>query len=163
MVITIDLSKSDLDRIHDTLGIDSYDDIHAAFIEAIDIMLEKEEEFNKENDEENLWGKVINMKTTDLFNFFHDELKEVIEDTDWMNKFCEISGVFKEDAKECYWRNKEIKNDNEINNKLTDYIISLGYEMKLREYIKRNDVSKEGENKRWRIKKLQKNYMKMRI
>ena len=76
MVITIDLSKSDLDRIHDTLGIDSYDDIHA---------------------------------------------------------------VFKEDAKECYWRNKEIKNDNEINNKLTDYIISLGYEMKLREYIKRND------------------------
>lgn len=39
------------------------------------------------------------------------------------------------------------KNDNEINNKLTDYIISLGYEMKLREYIKRNDVSKEGENK----------------
>ena len=35
--------------------------------------------------------------------------------------------------------------------------------MKLREYIKRNDVSKEGENKRWRIKKLQKNYMKMRI
>lgn len=87
------------------------------------------------------------MKTTDLFNFFHDELKEVIEDTDWMNKFCEISGVFKEDAKECYWRNKEIKNDNEINNKLTDYIISLGYEMKLREYIKRNDVSKEGENK----------------
>ena len=48
MVITIDLSKSDLERIHDTLGIDSYDDIHAAFIEAIDIMLEKEEEFSKE-------------------------------------------------------------------------------------------------------------------
>ena len=55
MVITINLSESDLERIHDTLGIESYDDIHTAFIEAIDIMLEKEEEFNKENDEENLW------------------------------------------------------------------------------------------------------------
>lgn len=79
---------------------------------------------------------MINIKTTDLFNFFHDELKEVIEDTDWMDKFCEISGVSKEDAKECYWRNKEIKNDIETNNKLTDYIISLGYEKELCEYIR---------------------------
>lgn len=38
MVITINLSESDLERIHDALGIESYDDIHAAFIEAIDIM-----------------------------------------------------------------------------------------------------------------------------
>ena len=52
------------------------------------------------------------MKTTDLFNFFHDELKEVIEDTDWMNKFCEISGVFKEDAKECYEESIYFKNRN---------------------------------------------------
>ena len=48
MVITINLSKSDLDRIYDTLGIESYDDIHTAFIEAIDIMLEKKEELNRE-------------------------------------------------------------------------------------------------------------------
>lgn len=49
MVITISLSKSDLERIHDVLGIESYDDIHAAFIDAMDIMLAKEETFNDEN------------------------------------------------------------------------------------------------------------------
>jgi len=49
MTITISLSESDLERIHDVLGKESYDDIHTAFVEAMDIMLEKEEEFNKEN------------------------------------------------------------------------------------------------------------------
>ena len=49
MTITISLSKSDLERIHSALGIKSYDDIHTAFIDAMDIMLEKEEKFNEEN------------------------------------------------------------------------------------------------------------------
>lgn len=49
MIITISLSKSDLERIHNVLGIKSYDDIHTAFVDAMDIMLEKEEKFNDEN------------------------------------------------------------------------------------------------------------------
>lgn len=49
MEIKINLSESDLQRIKDTLGIESYDDIHTAFVEAMDIMLEKEENFNEEN------------------------------------------------------------------------------------------------------------------
>lgn len=49
MIITISLSKSDLERIHNVLGIKSYDDIHTAFVDAMDIMLEKEEKFNEEN------------------------------------------------------------------------------------------------------------------
>lgn len=49
MEIKISLSESDLERIHDVLGIKSYDDIHTAFVEAMDIMLEKEEQFNEEN------------------------------------------------------------------------------------------------------------------
>lgn len=49
MLITISLSNSDLERIHNVLGIESYDDIHTAFVEAMDIMLEKEEKFNEEN------------------------------------------------------------------------------------------------------------------
>ena len=39
MVITINLSESDLERIHDILGIELYDDIHAAFVEAMDVIL----------------------------------------------------------------------------------------------------------------------------
>lgn len=49
MLITISLSESDLERIHNALGIESNDDIHTAFVEAMDIMLEKEEKFNEEN------------------------------------------------------------------------------------------------------------------
>lgn len=52
MLITISLSESDLERIHNVLGIESYDDIHTAFVEAMDdIMLEKEEKFNEENNQ----------------------------------------------------------------------------------------------------------------
>lgn len=43
MEIKINLSETDLERIKDTLGISSYDDIHTAFVEAMDIMLENEE------------------------------------------------------------------------------------------------------------------------
>lgn len=49
MEIKIVLSESDLERIKDALGIESYDDIHTAFVEAMDIMLQKEERFNEEN------------------------------------------------------------------------------------------------------------------
>lgn len=49
MKIEISLSNTDLQRIKDVLGIESYDDIHTAFIEAIDIMLDKEDKFKEEN------------------------------------------------------------------------------------------------------------------
>lgn len=64
--------------------------------------------------------------TTELFNYFHDELKEVIEDVHWMNKFCEISGVDISTAKDCYWHNTEILDDINANRKLEEYICSLG-------------------------------------
>ena len=45
--ITISLSESDLERIHDTLGIESYDDIHTAFVDAMDVMVENAEKSNE--------------------------------------------------------------------------------------------------------------------
>ncbi len=65
--------------------------------------------------------------TVDLFNYFHDELKETIIDAHWMNKFCEISGVDISTAKDCYWYNIEIPNDEVANEKLCQYIASLGH------------------------------------
>ncbi len=44
MVISISLSESDLQRIKDALGIDTYDDIHKAFVDAMDHLLSNEEE-----------------------------------------------------------------------------------------------------------------------
>ena len=70
------------------------------------------------------------MNTTELFNYFHDELKEVIQDKHWAEKFREISGISKEETDACYWYNKKIKNNEEVNKKLIEYISSLGYEIK---------------------------------
>ena len=70
------------------------------------------------------------MNTTELFNYFHDELKEAISDMHWAKKFREISGISKEETDACYWRNLEIKNNEEANKKLIDYIASLGYTIK---------------------------------
>lgn len=50
MKITISLSKSDLERIENVLHITSYDNIHDAFVEAMDVMLEKEKEFREEDE-----------------------------------------------------------------------------------------------------------------
>ena len=47
MVISISLSESDLQRIKDVLGIEDYEDIHKAFVVAMDLLLSDEEE-NKE-------------------------------------------------------------------------------------------------------------------
>lgn len=47
MEIKISLSESDLERIKDALNITTYDDIHTAFVDAMDVMLEKEEKFNE--------------------------------------------------------------------------------------------------------------------
>ena len=69
------------------------------------------------------------MNTTDLFNYFHDELKEVIDDMHWAVKFREISGISKEETEACYWHNKEIQNNDAANQKLINYIRSLGYEI----------------------------------
>lgn len=43
MEIKISLSSSDLERIKDVLGIENYNDIHTAIVEAFDYMLQKEE------------------------------------------------------------------------------------------------------------------------
>ena len=43
MIITISLSKTDLERIKNVLGIELYDDIHNAFIDALNTELDKEE------------------------------------------------------------------------------------------------------------------------
>ena len=48
--ITINLSESDLKRINDVLGTTSYDDICTAYTEAMDIMLEKEDEFKEQEE-----------------------------------------------------------------------------------------------------------------
>lgn len=64
--------------------------------------------------------------TTDFFNYFHDELKEVIEDAHWMIKFCDISGIDMSVAEDCYWNNTRIPNDMKANQKLEEYICSLG-------------------------------------
>lgn len=66
------------------------------------------------------------MTTTDIFNFFHDNLKDTIE-PHWLDVFCRISGIEKTIANDCYWNNKEIENDDTANQKLMKYICSLGY------------------------------------
>ena len=44
MEIKISLSDSDLQRIKDVLGIEDYEDIHKAFVDAMDHLLSNEEE-----------------------------------------------------------------------------------------------------------------------
>lgn len=43
MNITISLSKTDLERIKNVLGIESYDDIHNAFVDALNTELDRKE------------------------------------------------------------------------------------------------------------------------
>ena len=43
MIITISLSKTDLERIKNVLGIESYDDIHNAFVDAFNTELDRKE------------------------------------------------------------------------------------------------------------------------
>lgn len=43
MIITINLSNTDLERIKNVLGIESYDDIHTAFVDAFNTELDKKE------------------------------------------------------------------------------------------------------------------------
>lgn len=49
-IITIHLSESELERINNVLGSMSHDDICTAYTEAMDIMLEKEEEFKEQEE-----------------------------------------------------------------------------------------------------------------
>lgn len=46
MTITISLSKTDLGRIKNVLGIESYDDIHNAFVDALNTELDRKESIN---------------------------------------------------------------------------------------------------------------------
>jgi hypothetical protein len=59
--------------------------------------------------------------TTNLFNKFHDEYKDIIE-PHWMTEFIRISGITKEQAEACYWKNEEIPNNEQANEKLIKYI-----------------------------------------
>lgn len=43
MTITISLSKTDLERIKNVLSIESYDDIHNAFVDALNTELDRKE------------------------------------------------------------------------------------------------------------------------
>ena len=43
MTITISLSKTDLERIKNVLGIESYDDIHNAFVNVFNTELDRKE------------------------------------------------------------------------------------------------------------------------
>lgn len=81
--------------------------------------------------------KTVHINTTNLFNFFHDELKDAFEDMFWMRKFCEISGVSMNEAENCYWYSKDIPNNNESNLKLIDYIRTAGYDHELCVYMSR--------------------------
>ena len=60
---------------------------------------------------------------TKVFNYFHDELKDVIEDMHWSKKFREISGVSKEETDACYYRNNPFEN---IGVQLVAALTSLG-------------------------------------
>lgn len=46
MTITISLSKTDLERIKNVLDIESYDDIHNAFVDALNTELDRKESPN---------------------------------------------------------------------------------------------------------------------
>ena len=46
MTITISLSKTDLERIKNVLGVESYDDIHTAFVDAFNAELDRKESHN---------------------------------------------------------------------------------------------------------------------
>lgn len=61
------------------------------------------------------------LTTTDLFNIFHDEYKELIE-PHWEKEFIRISGITQEQADACYWQNVEIPNDEVANKKLIEYL-----------------------------------------
>lgn len=43
MTITISLSKTDLERIKNVLGIELYDDIHTAFVDVFNTELDRKE------------------------------------------------------------------------------------------------------------------------
>lgn len=62
--------------------------------------------------------------TTELFNIFHDEYKEILQ-PHWMTVFCKVSGIPKEYAEDCYWHNKELPNNDAINARLIEYLNNL--------------------------------------
>lgn len=66
-------------------------------------------------------NKLKGKTTTELFNIFHDNYKDVIE-PHWMEKFREISGITKDQTDACYFHNAEIPNNEEVNNKLIAYL-----------------------------------------
>ena len=76
-------------------------------------------------------NKYAEKTTTELFNIFHDEYKDVIaslgpdcipDSPHWCREFRFISGISKEDTDNCYWHNIEIPNNEEANAKLVAYL-----------------------------------------
>ena len=61
------------------------------------------------------------LTTTDLFNIFHDDYKDVVK-PHWFREFERVSGIPKEQLDDCYWQNKEIPNDEAANGKLIAYL-----------------------------------------
>ena len=62
--------------------------------------------------------------TTELFNIFHDEYKDIIPG-DWSQVFRDITGISKKVTDACYKKDISIPNDPKANEKLIDYLEEL--------------------------------------
>lgn len=66
---------------------------------------------------------ISKMSTTELFNYIHDDMKESFApEGNWIRKFCDISGISRDDADANYWHNTEIPNNPTANRKIIDYL-----------------------------------------
>jgi len=66
---------------------------------------------------------ISKMSTTELFNYIHDNMKESFApEGNWIRKFCDVSGISKDDADANYWHNTEIPNNPTANRKIIDYL-----------------------------------------
>ena len=66
---------------------------------------------------------ISKMSTTELFNYIHDNMKESFApESNWIRKFCDVSGISKDDADANYWHNTEIPNNPTANRKIIDYL-----------------------------------------
>ena len=66
---------------------------------------------------------ISKMSTTELFNYIHDNMKESFApEGNWIRKFCDVSGISRDEADANYWHNTEIPNNPMANRKIIDYL-----------------------------------------
>lgn len=71
---------------------------------------------------------ISKMSTTELFNYIHDNMKETFApgpEESWIRKFCDVSGISRDEADANYWHNTEIPNNPTANRKIIDYLKSI--------------------------------------